>query len=61
MTAQKKVALVTGASRGVGRSIAVELAKVGFDVAVTARTVPITRKPRLAYSRARPRPRPRGR
>jgi NAD(P)-dependent dehydrogenase (short-subunit alcohol dehydrogenase family) len=33
------VALVTGASRGVGRSIAIELAKVGFDVAVTARTV----------------------
>jgi hypothetical protein len=31
--------LVTGASRGVGRAIAVELAKVGFDVAVTSRTV----------------------
>jgi NAD(P)-dependent dehydrogenase (short-subunit alcohol dehydrogenase family) len=39
MTSERRVALVTGASRGVGRSIAVELAKVGFDVAVTARTV----------------------
>jgi NAD(P)-dependent dehydrogenase (short-subunit alcohol dehydrogenase family) len=39
MTSDRRVALVTGASRGVGRSIAVELAKVGFDVAVTARTV----------------------
>ncbi len=39
MARDRRVALVTGASRGVGRSIAVELAKVGFDVAVTARTV----------------------
>jgi NAD(P)-dependent dehydrogenase (short-subunit alcohol dehydrogenase family) len=39
MTSERRVALVTGASRGVGRSIAIELAKVGFDVAVTARTV----------------------
>jgi NAD(P)-dependent dehydrogenase (short-subunit alcohol dehydrogenase family) len=39
MAKERRVALVTGASRGVGRSIAIELAKVGFDVAVTARTV----------------------
>jgi NAD(P)-dependent dehydrogenase (short-subunit alcohol dehydrogenase family) len=39
MSSDRRVALVTGASRGVGRSIAIELAKVGFDVAVTARTV----------------------
>jgi NAD(P)-dependent dehydrogenase (short-subunit alcohol dehydrogenase family) len=39
MANERRVALVTGASRGVGRSIAIELAKVGFDVAVTARTV----------------------
>ncbi len=32
-------ALVTGASRGIGRAIAVALASVGFDVAITARTV----------------------
>ncbi|MHA7971782.1 SDR family NAD(P)-dependent oxidoreductase [Rhizobium sp. CAU 1783] len=32
-------ALVTGASRGIGQSIAVALAEAGADVAVTARTV----------------------
>jgi NAD(P)-dependent dehydrogenase (short-subunit alcohol dehydrogenase family) len=35
----RRVAFVTGASRGIGKSCAVELAKAGFDVAVTARTV----------------------
>jgi NAD(P)-dependent dehydrogenase (short-subunit alcohol dehydrogenase family) len=33
------VAFVTGASRGIGKACAVELAKAGFDVALTARTV----------------------
>jgi NAD(P)-dependent dehydrogenase (short-subunit alcohol dehydrogenase family) len=33
------VALVTGASRGIGKAIAVHLARAGFDVAIGARTL----------------------
>ncbi len=36
---ERPVAFVTGASRGVGRSCAIELARQGFDVALSARTV----------------------
>lgn len=36
---QHKVAFITGASRGIGKACAVELAAAGFDVAITARTV----------------------
>jgi NAD(P)-dependent dehydrogenase (short-subunit alcohol dehydrogenase family) len=37
--AEQQVAFVTGASRGIGKAIAVALAEGGFDVAITARTV----------------------
>lgn len=36
---QRKVAFITGASRGIGRACAIALAEKGFDIAVTARTV----------------------
>jgi NAD(P)-dependent dehydrogenase (short-subunit alcohol dehydrogenase family) len=35
----KRVAFITGASRGIGKACAIELAAAGFDVAITARTV----------------------
>ncbi len=37
--AERRVAFVTGASRGIGRACALELARRGLDVVVTARTV----------------------
>ncbi|KAI9932252.1 hypothetical protein ASPWEDRAFT_477068 [Aspergillus wentii DTO 134E9] len=38
MTSRKPVALVVGASRGIGRQIAVDLAKDGYSVVVAAKT-----------------------
>lgn len=38
MTQGKKVAIVTGASRGIGKAISIELARHGYAVVVTARS-----------------------
>ena len=35
---ENKVALITGATRGIGREIALELAANGFDIAVNYRS-----------------------
>jgi 3-oxoacyl-[acyl-carrier protein] reductase len=37
-TTSRRVALVTGASRGIGRAIAVELGRLGYDVLINYRT-----------------------
>src|SRR6476620_10216217 len=36
-TTSRRVALVTGASRGIGRAIAIELGRIGYDVLINYR------------------------
>src|SRR5437016_8806235 len=45
---ERKVAFITGASRGIGRGCALELARRGFDLVLTARSV--TGRERLEHS-----------
>ena len=48
MSSNRRVAFITGASRGIGRGCALELARRGFDLVLAARTV--TGEERLEYS-----------
>lgn len=41
MSKSNKIALVTGASRGIGKAISLGLAEIGYDVIVSARTVSV--------------------
>jgi 3-oxoacyl-[acyl-carrier protein] reductase len=36
---ERRVAFITGASRGIGRGIAIELAKIGYDIAGSTRAI----------------------
>jgi 3-oxoacyl-[acyl-carrier protein] reductase len=49
-----KIALITGASRGIGRAIAIEFARGGADVALSGRDVQALRETAHACAQARP-------
>lgn len=38
ISSQNRVALITGAARGIGRAIAIELARIGYDLMINYRT-----------------------
>ena len=54
MSLSGKVALVTGASRGIGRAIAVDLARAGADVALLGRDQSALAESVIACAEARP-------
>jgi 3-oxoacyl-[acyl-carrier protein] reductase len=54
MTLTGKSALITGASRGIGRAIAVEFARRGADVALVGRNLPALEETGAACANARP-------
>ena len=51
MKLQGKVAIVTGSSRGLGKAIAIGLAKEGVDIAVPARTEVETPRYQVLFKR----------